>query len=311
MRRLFVILVIISTVTGAGFVFAGNQDEANNIAHQLGLKYPQQNIEVAYQDGKVRLRGEITSDAQRAEIMSFVKQMPKVNNVQESFVVAPKSATAPQAKLPVPGAPAPVAPAPVAPSPVAVTAAKPAQMSPAYTARLGQAPAGTPAVSAPKAPSVSAPTVVAPAVPAAANNVQFNIPQNGAAPQRPLGVVSGQQVMGGQVVNGQGYAQTPAAYQMPPQGQPMIPGQNGQPNLPTNAWPTYADYPNYGQVSYPKQYGAGAFPYVGPFYPYPQVPLGWRKVTMEWHDGYWWLDFNDGSQQGPFSPLFRQPTRYR
>jgi len=32
---------------------------------------------------------------------------------------------------------------------------------------------------------------------------------------------------------------------------------------------------------------------------------------MEWHDGYWWLDFNDGSQKGPFSPLFRQPSSYR
>ena len=27
------------------------------------------------------------------------------------------------------------------------------------------------------------------------------------------------------------------------------------------------------------------------FYPYPQVPLGWRKVTLEWDDGWWHLDF--------------------
>ena len=28
-------------------------------------------------------------------------------------------------------------------------------------------------------------------------------------------------------------------------------------------------------------------PYIGPFYPYPQVPLGWRKVQLEWDDsGY-------------------------
>ena len=26
-------------------------------------------------------------------------------------------------------------------------------------------------------------------------------------------------------------------------------------------------------------------------YPYPQVPLGWRKVTLEWDDGWWPLDF--------------------
>jgi len=23
------------------------------------------------------------------------------------------------------------------------------------------------------------------------------------------------------------------------------------------------------------------------------VPLGWRKVTMEWKDGWWFLDFKD------------------
>ena len=87
--------------------------------------------------------------------------------------------------------------------------------------------------------------------------------------------------------------------------------QNGQPNLPNYAWPSYAEYPNYSQVAYPKNYEAGAFPYIGPFYPYPEAPLGWRKVTMQWHDGYWWLDFNDGSQNGPFSPLFRNKTQYR
>lgn len=33
--------------------------------------------------------------------------------------------------------------------------------------------------------------------------------------------------------------------------------------------------------------------YIGPFYPYPQVPLGWREVQQEWDDGSWFLDFND------------------
>ena len=34
-------------------------------------------------------------------------------------------------------------------------------------------------------------------------------------------------------------------------------------------------------------------PSIGPFYPYPQVPLGWRKVALEWDDGWWYLDFHD------------------
>ena len=64
-------------------------------------------------------------------------------------------------------------------------------------------------------------------------------------------------------------------------------------NLPGYAWPGYAASPNYGAVSYPKQHSASAWPYIGPFYPYPQVPLGWRKVSLEWDDGWWMLDFHD------------------
>jgi hypothetical protein len=63
------------------------------------------------------------------------------------------------------------------------------------------------------------------------------------------------------------------------------------PNMPNYAWPSYAAYPNYAGVTYPNQYSATAWPFIGPFYPYPQVPLGWRKVTLEWDDGWWMLDF--------------------
>lgn len=64
-----------------------------------------------------------------------------------------------------------------------------------------------------------------------------------------------------------------------------------QPNMPNYAWPSYAAHPNYAAVTYPKQYSPSAWPYIGPFYPYPQVPLGWRKVALEWDDGLWYLDF--------------------
>jgi hypothetical protein len=66
-----------------------------------------------------------------------------------------------------------------------------------------------------------------------------------------------------------------------------------RPAMPGYAWPSYAAYPNYAAVTYPKQYSPTAWPYIGPFYPYPQVPLGWRKVSLEWDDGWWWLDFKD------------------
>ena len=116
---------------------------------------------------------------------------------------------------------------------------------------------------------------------------------------------------------GQGVQAQPAPYQM---GQPVQMQQAGmamgggygpmpvpmgpapgvgsgpryeQPYLPNYAWPGYAACPNYAAVSYPQQYSPSAFPYIGPCYPYPQVPLGWRKVSLEWDDGWWFLDFTD------------------
>jgi len=73
----------------------------------------------------------------------------------------------------------------------------------------------------------------------------------------------------------------------------VAPARHDQPNMPGYAWPSYASYPNYAAVTYPRQYSPTAWPYIGPFYPYPQVPLGWRKVTLEWDDGWWMLDFKD------------------
>lgn len=60
------------------------------------------------------------------------------------------------------------------------------------------------------------------------------------------------------------------------------------PNMPPYAWPTYAPYNNFSRVAYPTTYPYNAFPYIGPYYPFPKVPLGWRKVTLEWEDGHWW-----------------------
>ncbi len=62
--------------------------------------------------------------------------------------------------------------------------------------------------------------------------------------------------------------------------------------MPGYAWPSYASYPNYAALTYPRQYSPTAWPYIGPFYPYPQVPLAWRKVSLEWDDGWWFLDFS-------------------
>jgi hypothetical protein len=64
---------------------------------------------------------------------------------------------------------------------------------------------------------------------------------------------------------------------------------NGQPPpMPPYAWPTYAPYNNYSRVASPTLYPYQAFPFIGPMYPFPKVPLGWRAVTLQWQDGYWW-----------------------
>ena len=60
------------------------------------------------------------------------------------------------------------------------------------------------------------------------------------------------------------------------------------PKMPPSAWPTYAPYNNYSRVGYPYAYPYNAWPFIGPIYPFPKVPLGWRKVQLEWDDGYWW-----------------------
>ncbi|MGY8768825.1 MAG: hypothetical protein ACKVH8_10420 [Pirellulales bacterium] len=75
------------------------------------------------------------------------------------------------------------------------------------------------------------------------------------------------------------------------QGAQGAQARHQQPQMPGYAWPAYASHPNYGAVTYPKQHSPAAWPYIGPHYPYPQVPMGWRKVSMEWDDGWWYLDF--------------------
>ena len=95
-------------------------------------------------------------------------------------------------------------------------------------------------------------------------------------------------------------ARNPAPNMAPGQPMPLNRGAGGgmpvsgdAASLPNYAWPSYAASPNYAAVTYPGQYSASAWPYIGPFYPYPQVPLGWRKVCLEWDDGWWWLDFQN------------------
>lgn len=109
-----------------------------------------------------------------------------------------------------------------------------------------------------------------------------------------------------QAVNNEPIAAPPAgaATLPPPAGGPIIDpvplGQSGAsspydlaaPKMPNYAWSSYAPYNNFSRVAYPQNYPYNAFPFIGPFYPFPKVPLGWRSVTLEWQDGHWWMGRN-------------------
>jgi hypothetical protein len=73
------------------------------------------------------------------------------------------------------------------------------------------------------------------------------------------------------------------------QAAPPSPYDLNPPRMPPYAWPTYAPYNNYSRVAYPTEYPYQAWPFIGPFYPFPKVPLGWRSVKLEWEDGHWWF----------------------
>jgi BON domain-containing protein len=72
------------------------------------------------------------------------------------------------------------------------------------------------------------------------------------------------------------------------QAPPPSPYDLNPPRMPPYAWPTYAPYNNFSRVAIPEAYPYNAFPFIGPCYPFPKVPLGWRSVKLQWDDGHWW-----------------------
>jgi hypothetical protein len=84
-----------------------------------------------------------------------------------------------------------------------------------------------------------------------------------------------------------------------PEPMPIFQAPPGMPNtalqpppMPPYAWPTFAPYNNYSRVAYPQAYPYEQWPFIGPMYPFPRVPLGWRSVSLTWEDGHWWYHRN-------------------
>ena len=117
----------------------------------------------------------------------------------------------------------------------------------------------------------------------------------GPGPGQPMpgqgypGYQGGPPMGGGMPMGPGGVPPYPPAYGNPGMGASQA--VYNSPSMPDHAWPSYAQYPNSAAVTYPTQYSASAWPYIGPFYPYPQVPLGWRDATLRWDDGQWNLMF--------------------
>ena len=124
--------------------------------------------------------------------------------------------------------------------------------------------------------------------------VSAPVASRGAMPPQAMAMQGQPMAMQGQpmAMQGPGMPMQAGPAMMPPTAVGYAPTSYNHPHLPPYAWPSYAQYPNSAAVTYPTQYSASAWPYIGPFYPYPQVPMGWREVSLEWDDGYWQLNFN-------------------
>jgi len=289
MRRLMIIGLVVAatTVLLPVLALADNQEVAERIAGNLRDSGQLQGykIGVKFENGTAWLRGRVASKDQIAKVLKVVWRTDGVERVVHHLEVAgpeaSMSTTSRQSRLKTPRA--------------ALTREQASRQVSWNQDRHSGDMSGT---------ARRLQDIVDDAVTPAATNVPVgsasrsmaHAPQPFGQPTMmrsnrpvPVAYVGGQPAMMPEQVEG-----TP----MPAYGAPMAAGaapvRYDQPCMPNCAWPSYAAYPNYAAVTYPKQYSPTAWPFIGPFYPYPQVPLGWRKVTLEWDDGWWMLDFKDG-----------------
>lgn len=262
------ICAIAALVPGGAWA-ASNQEVAQEIAGRLADsgRLSDYDIKIKYEKGTATLRGRVQSKDQMFQAISIAQGVVGVTRVVNEMTVSVVEPAAPVAAEEA--APAPVRPVqfaempavnPAEPTPAPQPMAEPQYAAPVPMAR----PAGAPVRSA-RNVTRRQDTIVS---------------ESEGAPMPAYGGGGG----GAPIPVGGGYC---------PPGYGGGHGRYDQPNMPAHAWPSYAAYPNYAAVTYPRQYSPTAWPYIGPFYPYPQVPLGWRKVTLEWDDGWWMLDFDD------------------
>lgn len=324
MRRLYIGLVVSATTILVPFwAMASNQEVAEEIAANLreGAQLHHYRIGVKFQDGTAWLRGHVAGREQVQEVLRVVSATSGVDRVVNNLTVKPSQPKKSMLTLRIPGGS-------MAPENFSATAVKNRSVARQRFSGRASQPALRlqQVVDAQTAPVGKAQPVPSSYEAVLAQTVSATIEQPRVAPQQMVPQMVPQQMVSRQMVPQQQYVRSnrpiPVAYrnsgaprmmsapvqgayrgqvQMQGYGSPtpmggsagVTPARYDQPHMPNHAWPSYAAYPNYAAVTYPRQYSPTAWPYIGPFYPYPQVPLGWRKVTLEWDDGWWMLDFKD------------------
>jgi hypothetical protein len=274
MRRfVMVTLVVLAAGTWPAMVRAEdsnpNQAAAQQICKQLreNAELGGRGINVKYLNGTVWLRGQVSDQNHFNQVIAAVMSTPGVTVSR----VAPEGLTIDSAKPAASSA---------SPNKLAITdpTANPLRRSAAGSRDVNRAQA-VPSSFSPRSARQAAMMQAVPPPPGAPTAIATPA----AMPNRLPATEAAAGVQGPPLPM---YAPATAA------GGPA-PVRYDHPAMPGYAWPSYAAYPNYAAVTYPKQYSPTAWPYIGPFYPYPQVPLGWRKVSLQWDDGWWWLDFKD------------------
>ena len=314
-RYVFRLAIVTLAVLGASSVRGDDQQ----IAKQIIEKYQTAkedgslkgfSIDLQVDEGTVWLSGRVASEEQQAKALDIARRIPGVKQVVNDLDVASPAAKPVSAAKKFTSAlsqyfvrkdsESPAAEEPSVMQQVSnTTEAGPigSGLDPAASARrTGVVQAAQPVVNA-NLPQAAAPQPLpySQAMPFAqpAPYAQPVPTYAGSRSAVPLAMAPARSInyQGAIVANGQPGA--PVPMHMPGSGVGIAPARYDHPHMPGYAWPSYAAYPNYAAVTYPKQYSPTAWPYIGPFYPYPQVPLGWRKVTLEWDDGWWMLDFKD------------------
>jgi len=294
MRR----IVLLAAVTAAVLLPAGSvlADSAADkaMAQQIGVELKESGqlrdyrIGVKFIDGVAWLNGTVASPQQRDTAIQLTKSMDGV-----AHVVSKLEVTGPSASLP-----AIQPPASDQVSTADYAADQPSNILAAAAVTMSRMrPGSGNGMLSRSSSSKHTPTRTTSASRSPRNNMPMPLQRVAARPAAPQQagcyVSDGPAGMG----MGMGMGMPPARAQAPA---PMayVPGGQARPvsydnaQMPGYAWPSYASYPNYAALTYPRQYSPAAWPYIGPFYPYPQVPLGWRKVALEWDDGWWFLDFS-------------------